>query len=104
MRIGCTVEELNDRMTHAEFQQWCEYEAWEEKRIKRIDLYLARITAMLQAQLNPKGSYYADQFLLGRDNELPAGHRDLRNATSEEVKNIWRTALPFATYKEADNG
>ena len=98
-KIGCTVEELDDRMTHAEFLQWCEYETWEEKRITKTDLYLARMTAMLMAQLNPKGQYYAEQYLIGRESEIPAGHQSLRDASSDEVKAMWRAALPFATYE-----
>ena len=92
-------------MTHAEFLQQCEYETWEEKRITKLDLYFARITAMLQAQLNPKGQYYAEQFLIGNDKpELPAGHQGLREKSSDEVKAMWRMALPFAKYEGPKNG
>ena len=98
-RIGCTVEELDDRMTHAEFMEQCEYETWEEKRITKNDIYLARITAIMMATLNPKGQYYADEYLVGNESTLKRGHRDLREPTSDDVKAMWRSAFPFAKYE-----
>jgi len=90
-------------MTHAEFLQWCRYEAWEERRNTKYDWYLARITAYMAAQCNPKGRYNADQFLVNRDDDVPAGHKDLRKMSSDEVKAMFRS-IPGATYTEASDG
>lgn len=97
--MGCTVEELGERISYAEFAQWCEYEAWEEQRIGKIDVYLARITAMLSAQLEPKKTHKVNDFLIGGDPGV-----SLRDMSSDDAKKFWRNAVPFAKYEEVHNG
>lgn len=91
-------------MTHVEYRQWCEYESWELKRTTKLDFYLARLTAYMAAQCKPKAQFTVDQFLLGKDDDVPPGHKDLRKMSSDEVKSLFRAALPYATYTEATNG
>ena len=59
---------------------------------------------MLQAQLNPKGKYYAEQFIIGESDGIKAGHTDLRKSSSDEVKAMWQAAFPFAKYEGPKNG
>lgn len=79
---------------------WLAYDIWEQKQTQKIDFYLARITAMLQAQLDPKGRYHASAFLMHNENHLPAGHCDLVNASEPEVLAMWRAALPHVKFEK----
>lgn len=80
--------------------EWIAFQKLKNDDNEKLDYYLARITAMLQAKLDRSGRYDTSQFLLGRRDAVSS---DLRNATSEELKEMWRAALPYATYKEADD-
>jgi len=101
--IGCTVEELGDRMTYNEFLGWCEYECWKEKRITKTDIYFARLLAMQDAHNNPGKRVYASEYIIGMEESLKAGYRDLRNASSDEVKQIFMS-LPFVKYQGPKDG
>jgi hypothetical protein len=96
---------LDDRITYAELLEWCEYETIEQERTEKWEFYLARITAQLQAQLNPKGSYYVAEFLLGKAADTG---KDLRTMSEDAVLAMWMAAIPDAVWTpaptETDNG
>ena len=88
-------------MPYRDLLEYAAHERVEQKEHGKLDFYLSRMTAQMQAQLNPKGNYSPSDFLFG---ESGNGDFDMRKASSDQIRSMFLTAFPNAKYEGPKNG
>ena len=101
--LGVDVETVIEHMPYHAMAERMAYYRLQAAENDKLDYYLARITAILSAQIQPKKRFNPTDFLLGRPSHLRPGHKDLRAASADEIKALFLTAFPNAIYNEGPN-
>lgn len=91
--FGCPVAELETRITHKEYLEWCAYLNYVDRQPTKIDMYLASLSHMYHA-VNFKDKRKLTDFIIGyQEIKKKEAEKVCTDAEIKQILTAWKSAV-----------